>query len=146
MLILDLTAALGLAIFTTAMSDGVFSVNFGRAITLDQQKTFTKAYLAELYRHDDIAYVFDCRNIESVDPQAIIEHIKVFQNLKDIHRKKMRAFALVVTSWLVRNIIDIIFKAVPPSAPYVVVDNPGAAWKFVLSTRYENSSEVPMRF
>jgi hypothetical protein len=126
-------AALTVAATAQVISSFYYQVTFLPKMGLPEQAAFTKEYLAVLGRHERVAFLFDTRQISNVDPRAVLEHIKVFGGLKEVHRQKMVAFGLVMTSPYLRTFMDWIFRVVPPSSPCAIVKSIDEVHRHVVS-------------
>ena len=112
--------ALTLSIICKFLSTLIYFHDFGYSITLLQQQHFTKLYLNTLNAQSRCAFVFDVRKVSNVEPRAVIEHVRVFKQLKALNKAKVAGFGVLLDSNMLRGILDSIFRLVPPSSPFVV--------------------------
>ena len=123
--------AMTLSIICEFLSSLIYFHDFGENITLWQQKYFTKCYLNTLKKNTRVAFVFDVRNVTKVEPRAILEHVRVFKELKALNKAKVAGFGVLLESDMLRGILDGIFTLVPPSSPFVITKEEKKAFKHV---------------
>jgi|OM-RGC.v1.024424482 hypothetical protein len=116
-------ASLAVAIVSTFLATQVFVHDFGDRISLEDQKLFSQNYVRTVHERERVMFVFDCRNVEHIDPPAIWEHIRVFRALRELNRQKVAGFSVLMRSEMLRTVLSMVFRIVPPSAPFVVAGN-----------------------
>ncbi len=126
-----LLAAIVLATISTFIAGQIFRHDFGDRISLEDQQLFSKMYVRTLGERESVMFVFDCRNVQQVDPAAIWQHISVFRGLRELNRRKVASFSILMRSEMLRAVLTMIFRLVPPSAPFVVTDDYKTAFAHV---------------
>jgi hypothetical protein len=126
-----LLTAFVLATVSTFIANQVFRHDFGDQISPEDQRLFSEMYVRTLSKRESMMFVFDCRNVQQVDPVTIWQHISVFRGLREVNRRKVAGFSILIRSEMLRAVLTMIFRLVPPSAPFVVTDNYKTAFAHV---------------
>lgn len=121
-----------LSILCIFFSAFFFTHNFGAAISVSDQKEFSQKYIKTILSHSEVCLLFDCRKLTTVEPAAIWAHVEQFRAIREYNRRAVAGFAILMSSDVLRNILNMIFRLVPPSAPYLVTSKPDVAVSYVL--------------
>ena len=124
---INLFVAFVVAVVSSFMAGQIFHHEFGDRISLDDQQRFASMYIKTIQRRRSLLFIFDCRSVAHVDPAAIWEHIRVFHSLRQLNRRKVASFSILMQSNRLSAVLNMVFQMVPPSAPYLVTDDPRKA-------------------
>jgi len=127
------------AIVSSFMAGQIYHHDFGGRISLDDQERFSSMYVKTIQRGRNFLFVFDCRSVAHVDPAAILAHIRVFHSLRKLNRSKVAGFSILMQSESLSAVLNMVFRIVPPSAPYLVTNDSHKAishvCRFLVHTR-----------
>ena len=129
---LAIAAAVVLSCLTAIMSRYVVLVTFRAHAGDVEQREFKRDYERALEALPFMACIFDCRAISSFETNAVLAHIREIASLRSLHEQKMKGFAIMIESDLLRPILQWVFKLVPPVSPYIITADRRMALDHVL--------------
>tara|TARA_B100000497_G_C7312740_1_gene210116 strand:+ start:101 stop:469 length:369 start_codon:yes stop_codon:yes gene_type:complete len=79
-----------------------------------------------------IKIIFDASKLSRITIKQITKLSLFLLNMKKLHKKNLEKFTIIVVNNLIREIIDIVFKIIPPVRPYKIVKNIEDAYSYIL--------------
>jgi hypothetical protein len=79
-----------------------------------------------------IKIIFDASKLSRITIKQITKLSLFLLNMKNLHKKNLEKFTIIVVNNLIREIIDIVFKIIPPVRPYKIVKNIEDAYSYIL--------------
>ncbi len=73
--------------------------------------------------NNKISIIFNLKNIKNINTKQLWRNIQFINNLKDIHREKLKNFVLIFEGTFIQNITDMVFIFSPPVVPYLITDS-----------------------
>ena len=70
-----------------------------------------------------IIIVFDMRKITMPSITQLTKQILFLQKMKSIHKQKLKHFNLLITTTIVQELVDWVFKITPPVVPYTIIND-----------------------
>jgi hypothetical protein len=79
-----------------------------------------------------IKIIFDASKLSRITIKQITKLSLFLLNMKNLHKKNLEKFTIIVVNNLIREIIDIVFKIIPPVRPYKIVKSIEDAYSYIL--------------
>jgi hypothetical protein len=79
-----------------------------------------------------IKIIFDASKLTTITIKQITKLSLFLLNMKNLHKKNLEKFTIIVENNLIKEIIDIVFKIIPPVCPYKIVKNIEDAYNYIL--------------
>ena len=79
-----------------------------------------------------IKIIFDASKLSRITIKQITKLSLFLLNMKNLHKKNLEKFTIIVVNNLIREIIDIVFKIIPQVRPYKIVKNIEDAYSYIL--------------
>ena len=70
-----------------------------------------------------ISIVFDMRKVTMPTMTQLTKQVLFIQKMKSLHKEKLSHFYLIITTKIVQELVDLVFKLKPPVVPYRVINN-----------------------
>lgn len=95
---------------------------------------FIKNYknIIQSEKNKKIKIIFDASKLTTITIKQTTKLSLFLLNMKNLHKKNLEKFTIIVENNLIREIIDIVFKIIPPVRPYKIVKNIEDAYSYIL--------------
>lgn len=70
-----------------------------------------------------IIIIFDMRKVTMPSISQLTKYVIFIQKIKSLHKEKLQYFYLVITTNIVKDIVDWVFTLTPPVVPYKIVNS-----------------------
>ena len=70
-----------------------------------------------------IIIIFDMRKVTMPSISQLTKQVIFIQKMKTLHKEKLQTFYLIITTNIVKELVDWVFTITPPVVPYKIVNN-----------------------